>query len=162
MYRRTKVRVFRSLMLEVLLYGCETRTLTRDLRWTLNAFGTRSLRRILGSRWSYFVSNERLLRETQMRFVTCIVCEHQLQLYGHVAHFPDANPARQIVSAREPREWRRSKGHPSASWFQQVYRHLKQMGMGQASTLAMARRTPLEYRQKVYAATRCSGTCFHT
>ena len=30
---RTKVRVFRSLVLPVLLYGCETWTQTRDLRW---------------------------------------------------------------------------------------------------------------------------------
>ena len=80
--------MFWSLVLPVLLYGCETWTLTRDLRWTLNSFGTSSLRRILGYRWSEFVSNERLLREIQMRFVTCIVREHQLQLYGHVTRFP--------------------------------------------------------------------------
>ena len=103
---RLKVRVFRSLVLPVLLYACETWTLTRDLRWRLNSFGTRSLRRILGDRWSDFVSNERLLRETQMRFVACIVREHQLRLYAHVAYFPDADPAHQILSAREPREWR--------------------------------------------------------
>ena len=68
-------------MLPVLLYGCETWTLTRDLRRRLNSFGTRSLRRILGYCWSDFASNERLLRETQMRFVTCVVREHQLWLY---------------------------------------------------------------------------------
>ena len=45
---RTKVRVFRSLVLPVLLSGCETWTLTRDLRQRLNSFGTRSLWRILG------------------------------------------------------------------------------------------------------------------
>ena len=67
-----KVRFFRTLVLPLLLYGCETWTLTRDLRRRLNSFGTRSLRRILGYRCSDFVSNERLLRETQMRFVTCI------------------------------------------------------------------------------------------
>ena len=72
--RRTKVRVFRSLVLPVLLYGCETCTLTRDLRPRLNSFGTRSLQRILGYRWSDFVFNERLLREIEMRFVSCIVC----------------------------------------------------------------------------------------
>ena len=105
--RMTKVRVFRSLVLPVLIYGCETWTLTKDLRWKLNSFGTRSLRRILGSRNSDFVSNERFLREPQMRFVTCIVREHQLRLYGHVTHFPDANPAHQILQAREPREQRR-------------------------------------------------------
>ena len=145
-----------------MLYRCETWTLTRVLRWRLNSFGTRSLRRILGYRWLDFVSNQRLLRETQMRFVTCIVRERQLRLYGHVARFPDADPAHQILSAMEPREWRRTMGRPRASSLQQVHRHLKEMGMGQASAWRMARRRFLEYRRKVDAATRCSGACSHT
>ena len=99
----------------VFLYGCETWTLTKDPRRRLNSFGTRSLCRILGYRWSDFVSNERLLRETQMRFVTYIVSERQLGLYGHVARFPDADPAHQILSARESREWRRPMGRSRAS-----------------------------------------------
>ena len=85
----------------------ETWTLTKDLRWRLNSFGTRSLRRILDYHWSDFVSNERVLGETQMRFATCIVRERQLRPYGHMARFPNADPAHQILSAREPREWRR-------------------------------------------------------
>ena len=75
----------------VLLYRCETRTLTRDLKWRLHSFSTRSLRKILGYRWSDFVSNERLLRETD-QICYLIVREHQLHLYGHVASFPDADP----------------------------------------------------------------------
>ena len=149
-------------MLPVLLYGCETWTLTKDLRRRLNSFGTRSLRRILGYRWSDFVSNERLLRETQMRFVTCIVRERQLRLYGYVARFPNADPALHILSARESREWRRPMGRPHSSWLHQVDRHLKEMEMGQASAWGVARRTPMEYWRKVDAATRCSGACFHT
>ena len=149
-------------MLPVFLYGCETWTLTKDMRRRLNSFGTRSLRRILGYCWSDFVSKERLLRETQLRFVTCIVHERQLLLYGHVAGFPDADPAHQILSARESREWRRPMGRPRASWLQQVDRHLKEMGMGQASAWGMARRRPVEYRWKVHAATHCSGACSHT
>ena len=160
--RRTKVRVFRSLMLPVLLCGYETWTLTRDLRWRFNSFGTRSLQRIVGYCWSDFVSNVRLLRETQMRFVTCIVHEHQVRLHGHVAHFPDADPAHQILSAREPHEWRRPMGRPCASWLQQVDQHLKEMGMGQASAWGMARRRPLEFRRKVDAATHRSCACSHT
>ena len=35
--RRTKVQFFRTLVLPVLLYGCETWTLTRDLRWRRNS-----------------------------------------------------------------------------------------------------------------------------
>ena len=68
-----------------------------------------------------------------MRFVPCIVRELQLRLYGHVACFPDADPAHQILSTRESQEWRRHLGRPRASWLQQVDQHLKEMGMGQAS-----------------------------
>ena len=118
-------------MLPVLLSGCETWTLTRDLRRSLNSFGTRSLWRILGDCCSDFVSNEQLLREIQMRFVTRIVHGCQLQLHGHVARFPDTDPAHQILSVRVPHEWRRPMGRPHASWLQQVDQHLKEMGMGQ-------------------------------
>ena len=62
--------------------------LTKNLR-RLDSFGTRSLRRILGYRWLDFVCSERLLRDGH---------ERQLQLYGHVARFPDADPAYQILS----------------------------------------------------------------
>ena len=145
-----------------MLYGCETWTLTNDLRCRLISCSIWSLRRILGYRWSDFVSNKRLLRETQMRFVTCIVRERQLRLYGHVARFPDADPAHQILSARESREWRRPTGQLCASWLQHVVWHLKEMGMGQESAWGMARLRPLEYWRKVDAAMRCSGTCSHT
>ena len=69
-----------------------------------------------------------------MRFVTWIVRERQLHLYGHVSRFYDPDPAHQILSAREPREWRGPMGRPSALWLQQVDQHLKEMGMGQASS----------------------------
>ena len=90
------------------LCGCETWTLTRDMRRKINSVGTMSLQRIFGYRWSDCV--KQAVAETQMRFVTCIVRERQLRLYGHVARFPDADPAHQILSAREPREWRRPMG----------------------------------------------------
>ena len=78
-----------------------------------------------------------------MRFDTCIVREHQLRLHGHVARFPDADPAHQILSARESREWKRPMGRAHASWLQEDDQHLK-MGMGQASAWGMARWRPLE------------------
>ena len=46
-----------------------------DFDWVfgreLNVLGTGSLRRILGCRWLDHVSNERLLRESLMRPITC-------------------------------------------------------------------------------------------
>ena len=67
-----------------------------------------------------------------MRFVTCIIREHQMWLYGHVVRFHDTHPADQILAVRESREWRTPMGRPRASWLQQVYQYLKEMGIGQA------------------------------
>ena len=83
-----------------------------------------------------------------MRFVTYIVRERQLQLYGHVARFPDADPAHQILSAREPRDWRRPMGRPRALWVQQVNRHLKEMGIGQVFAWGIARWRPWRTDEK--------------
>ncbi|KAG2461630.1 YSM6 protein, partial [Polypterus senegalus] len=75
--KRTKDQVFRPLVLPVLLYGYETWILSSDLRRRLDSFGTVSLRRILGYHWFDFVLNERLLVESRMRHITCIVRERQ-------------------------------------------------------------------------------------
>ncbi|KAG0723224.1 putative protein in type-1 retrotransposable element R1DM [Chionoecetes opilio] len=50
--RRTKIRIFKSLVIPVLLYGCETWTLNSDLKRRINAFGNKCLRRIMGV-WGY-------------------------------------------------------------------------------------------------------------
>ncbi|KAG2462415.1 RASF8 protein, partial [Polypterus senegalus] len=55
LYKRTKVQVFRVLVLPVLLCGCETWTLSSDLRRRLHSFSTVSHRRVLGYRWFDFV-----------------------------------------------------------------------------------------------------------
>ena len=47
------------------------------------------------------MSNERLLRESRMRPITCMIRERQIQLYGHAARFPAGDPAGWILSARE-------------------------------------------------------------
>ncbi len=69
--RRTKIRIFRSL----------------DLKRRFDDFDNECLRRIMGYRWFDFVSNRRLLRETDSRPIICTVRERQLRLYGHVARY---------------------------------------------------------------------------
>ena len=160
--RRTKVAVFRTIVLPVLLYGCETWTLNKALRQKLNSFGTKSLRRILGYRWDNFISNQRLLEETGMRYLTCIIRERQLRHFGHVARFPEADPVHRILSVRDPVGAKRPRGRPPLSWLQQVDRYFGEMGMGRVSAWELAKGRPEVYRRKVDVATRCHGACSHT
>ena len=75
---------------------------------------------MMGYRWNNFVSNQRLLCETESRPSTSIVCQRQLQLCGHLARYPEFDPACRVVSVRHNPEWRRAKGCPQSSWLGQV------------------------------------------
>ena len=153
--RKTKLRIFKSLVLPVLLYACETWRLNKDLERRLDSFGTKCLRRIMGYRWYDYVTNERLLRETESRHITCIVRQRQLQFYGHVARFKDVDPAHRVISERDPPEWRRPRGRPQNSWLRNVDRHCRELlGIGQMDAWRLARRDPSACRRRLTAATR--------
>ena len=160
--RRTKVRVFRSLVLSVLLYSSEAWTLTDGLRRRLDSFLTTSLRRILGYKWQDHVPNARVLEEAGMGRITCLIRERQLRFYGHVARFPPVDPAHRILAARDPVGWTRPVGRPRASWLGQLRGYLTGWSMGPAHAWTTARRRPEEWKRKVDAAKCCRGTCSHT
>ena len=128
----------------------------------LNVFGTKSLRRILGYRWSDFVSNDRVYKEARMRCITCIITQRQLQLHGHVARFPRTDPAAQILSYRKPRHWTGHQGGQRPTWLSEVDHKFGELGMGQVAAWRMASRRPREYRKKVDAATRYCSACSPT
>ena len=161
--RRTKIRIFKSLVLPVLLYGCETWTLNADLKRRLDVCGTKCLRRVMGYRWYDYVSNQRLLRETESRPVTSIVLERQLRLYGHVARFPEVDPAYRVASVRDNPEWRRPRGRPRNSWLEQVDRSCwKLFGMGRVTARGLARRNRREWSRRVSEAKLARGcSCSH-
>ena len=90
------------------------------------------------------MSNDLVLREAGLRQVTCIVREHQVRLYGHVARLPAEDPAHRILSHRGSEGLDHAEGRPHASWLRQVESYLKDAGMaGLTSVWAMARRRPI-------------------
>lgn len=153
--RRTKIRIFKSLVLLVLLHGCEAWALKADLKRRLDVFGTKCLRRVMGYRWYDYLSNQRLLCETELEFVTSIVCRCQLGLYGHVARFTDVDPTYRVASVRDSREWRRPRGRPRNSWLEEVNRSCRELfGMGRPTAWGLARRSRREWRRCVSEAIR--------
>ena len=160
--RRTKVRIFKTLVIPVLLYGCETWTLNSELKRRINSFGTKCLRRIMGYRWFDYVSNQRLLHETDSRHISCMVRERQLRLYGHVVRLPDSDPAHQVVSVQDNPEWRRNPGRPRDTWLRKVYLSSEELlGVDRAEAWRLSRGDPREWSRRVSEATRCHGVCPH-
>ena len=161
--RKTKVRIFGSLVMPVLLYSCEAWTLTGELKRRLGTFVCNSLRKILGIRWQDQVSNQKVLRIAGMSCVTCQIRLRQLRSFGHVMRFPSSDPANKILSAGEPKGWRRPAGRPRKRWLEQLEENLVNVRVtGLAAARSYARRSAEVWREKVDAAKRLPGACPHT
>ena len=70
----------------------------------------------MGYLWYNLVSNQRLFRETDLRPINDIFHQCQLRLYGHMARYPEADPAWRIVFKKHNLALRRPKGCLHNSW----------------------------------------------
>jgi len=125
---QTKLRLYQTCILSILLYGSETWTLLQEDLRKLKVFHTRSQRMILGIRWHDFVSNTEVVDRTNLPCVRDIIAKRRNSLFGHVVRLDDHTPAHralsQVASARTgPRfgpGWRRRPGRLRHSWIQQI------------------------------------------
>ena len=126
----TKIRVYSTCVLAVLLYGSETWTLTQPEWRRLDSFHTRCQRRILHIRWQDNVTNDEVLRRTGLLPASSIVRKRRLGLFGHVARLADDVAANQILQTcckaqdgvRPSPDWRRARGRPLTTWIHQIRR----------------------------------------
>ena len=125
---KTKFRIYTCFVLSILLYACETWTLTSTEWDKLEAFHTRSQRRILNIKWSDFITNDEVYTRSGLESLHSIVRRRRLGLFGHIARMPADVPAmsalRLAVRAREGDltafGWHRPRGRPPTTWLHQI------------------------------------------
>ena len=91
--RKTKIRIFKVVVMSVLLYGAETWAVTqKDLR-RLHAFQMKCLQNIVGvTLWGR--RSEDILAETGEAPVKHQLKCRRLQWFGHLQRMPDHRPQR--------------------------------------------------------------------
>ena len=113
--RNTKIRIFRSNVVSVLLYGCESWKVTTSISRMLEVFQNRCLRRILNIFWTTTISNIELHWKTS---TSSIMTEFKIKRrrwtwVGHVIRMPsDAIPKIALrwtpnAGRRRPKDQRR-------------------------------------------------------
>ena len=85
----TKIRLMRSMVVSVLLYGCEAWTLNADLQRRIQALEMRCLRRLLGISYRDHITNEEVRKRITnaigpFESLLSIVKTRKLSWYGHV------------------------------------------------------------------------------
>ena len=117
---QTKVRVYQTLVLSVLLYASETCTsLASDMK-AIESFHMKCQRRILGIRWHDFVRTSEVSLCTGLAPVSDRITRGRNAIFGHAARLPDNIPTHQAMlgqvelSVGRPPDptWKRPPGRP--------------------------------------------------
>jgi len=125
---QTKLCLYQTCILSILLYGSETWTLLQEDLRKLEAFHMRCQRMILGIRWHDFVRNTEVVDRTNLPSVRDVIAKRRNSLFGHVVRLNDHTPAHralsQVAAARTGHRfgpgWQRQPGRPHHSWIQQI------------------------------------------
>ena len=93
---RTKIAVYRAVVVTSLLYGCEAWTCYRRHIKRLDQFHLRCLRRILNISWEERITNQEVLRRSDLPGIEAMIIRAQLRWTGHVMRQDDTRLPKQI------------------------------------------------------------------
>ena len=93
----TKVKLFNTTCVTVLLYGCESWVISTDMENKINAFGTSCYRIMLNIKRTDHVSNERVYTITNTVPLINSVRSRQLRFLGHILRMQEDEPCRRYA-----------------------------------------------------------------
>ena len=135
----TKIRLFKSNVLAVLLYGSESWKVTKAVCDKLDVFQGKCLRRILRIFWPNKITNEELHRRTNTTPLSIVVKKRRWRWIGHVLRMEEM--AIPKVAMRWTPIGKRSRGRPKETWRRSVEKEMKNehWSWGQVQTWARDR-----------------------
>ena len=124
--RRTKIKLYKTLVVPVLLYGCETWKMNKGDDKEIDVFQNKCLRKILKVQWKDHVSTEELLKRAEMEPLSQEVMRRRWKMIGHILR-KDKNCDEGIALTWAP-EGRRRRGRPKTTWRRTVERERMEGG----------------------------------
>ncbi|KAI0215988.1 hypothetical protein LSAT2_031965, partial [Lamellibrachia satsuma] len=122
----TKLRLYNSNVLSVLLYGSECWKLTAKLAHNLETFQNKCLRKILGVFWPNTITNEELHRKTDATALATQIKKRRWRWLGHVCRMsPGALPK---TALRWTADGKGRRGRPKETWRRTVVKEMKECG----------------------------------
>ena len=132
----TKLRLFNSIVLSVLLYGSESWKGLRQIEERVRRFESICLRKILNIRWYDMVSEQELRRRTGQQTITEKLRINRWRWYGHVLRMPEQRTPKQALYWKPT--GRRRVGRPKDTWQRTIQRDLTEKNLERADVEARA------------------------
>ena len=124
--RRTKLRLYKTLVVPVLLYGCETWKMNKGDDKRIDVFHSTCLRRILRIDWKDHVTTPELLEKAGMKPLSKEVKRRRWKMIGHILR-KDQKGDCNIAMTWAP-EGKRKRGRPKTTWRRTVEKVRKDAG----------------------------------
>ena len=125
--QKTKLRIYQSNVLSVLLYGSECWGRTQQDTNRLSSFHNTCLRKILKVYWPKTISNTRLLQATKQQHIFLILKKRRWTWLVHVYRMSNDLPAKTVLTWMP--EGNKKRGRPKAMWRRTMEEELKDVGL---------------------------------
>ena len=113
-----KRRFFVATVESILIYGCESWSISAAIERSLNGTYTRMLRKALNIHWSSHITNKQLYGE--LPAVADKIAARRLQLAGHCHRHPELSTQKLVLW--EPKHGRRGRGRPQTNYVETLKR----------------------------------------
>ncbi|KAJ4428123.1 hypothetical protein ANN_24137 [Periplaneta americana] len=130
--KNLKVRIYKTVILPVVLYGCETWTLTLREEHRLRVFENKVLRKIFGAKRDEVTGEWRKLHNTELHALYSSsdiirnIKSRRLRWAGHVARMGESRNAYRVLVGRP--EGKRPLGRPRRRWEDNIKMDLRELG----------------------------------
>ena len=120
LFKNLKIKIYRIIILPVVFYGCETRSLTRREERKLRVFENRVLRRIFASRRDEVMGEWRRLHNEELNDlysspnIVRVIKLRRMRWAGHVARMGEEMVVYRVLVGKP--EGRRPLGRPRRRW----------------------------------------------
>ena len=117
---KTKKKILQCYINSVFMYGCESWTITEEIRRRIEAFEMWCYRRMLKIKWTDRVTNEEVLRRAGVseKQLFTIVCRRKLKFAGHVIRGSSGEMCKNIIEGTI--EGKRSRGRQRMKWMDNI------------------------------------------
>jgi hypothetical protein len=140
-----KIKIYKTIILPVVLYGCETLSLTLREEHSSRVFENRVLRRIFGPKKDEVTGGWRKLHNEELHglysspSIVRVIKTKRARWAGHVVRMGEVRGAYNILVGR-PGE-RRPLGRPRRRWEDNIKMNLREIGFGYVDWIHWAQDT---------------------
>ena len=140
--KNLKIKIYRTIILPVVLYGCETWLLTLRKERKLRVFENMLLRRIFGPRRDEVTGEWKRLHNEELNDLYCspnivrVIKSRRMRWAGHVVRMGEERGVYRVLVGKS--EGRRPLGRPRRRWVDNTRTDLQEMGCGYMDWIGLA------------------------